>query len=110
MCYISAWNVIHTKGTTYPSFTARKEVDSIVLACPLLHNQMVRLYRDPEGETVFTAHEEALQVTAVLGGPQAQLSECNRELDGLRKKVKQLEDTIVEYKVCINLYLFTLIR
>ena len=66
---------------------------------------MVRLYRDPEGETIFTAHEEALQITAVLGGPQAQPNECSHELDTLKKKVKQLEDNIVEYKVYIDLYL-----
>ena len=59
--------------------------------------QMVRLYKDPEGEGVFTAHEEAMQVTTVLGVSQPQLSD--NESDSLKKKVKQLEDIIVEYKV-----------
>ena len=55
---------------------------------------MIRLYKDPNGETVFTAHEEALQITTVLGDPQ-----LNNELNSLRKKIKQLESTITEYKV-----------
>ena len=55
---------------------------------------MIRLYRDPNGETVFTAHEEALQITTALGDPQ-----LNSELNSLRRTIKQLEDTITEYKV-----------
>jgi hypothetical protein len=55
---------------------------------------MIRLYKDPNGETVFTAHEEALQITTALGDPQ-----LNNELNSLRKTVKQLESTITEYKV-----------
>lgn len=59
---------------------------------------MVRLYKDPDGENVFTAHEEAMQVTIVLGvGPQPQLGE--NELDCLKKKVQQMKDIITEYKV-----------
>ena len=57
---------------------------------------MVRLFKDPNGETVFTAHEEALQITTVIGGHHSQ---HNEELVSLRKKLKQLEATIVEYKV-----------
>ena len=57
---------------------------------------MVRLYKDPNGETVFTAHEEALQITTALGG---QLGEVSSEINSLRKTIKQLEDTIVAYKV-----------
>ena len=60
---------------------------------------MVRLYKDPKGETVFTAHEEALQITTALGGAQSQFGELSNELNSLRKTIKQLEDTIVEYKV-----------
>lgn len=55
---------------------------------------MIRLYKDPKGETVFTAHEEALQITTALGDPQ-----LNNELNSLRKTIKQLESTITEYKV-----------
>ena len=57
---------------------------------------MVRLFKDPNGETVFTAHEEALQITTVIGGHHPQF---NEEVASLRKKIKQLEDTIMEYKV-----------
>ena len=55
---------------------------------------MIRLYKDPNGETVFTAHEEALQITTALGDAQ-----LNSELNSLRKTIKQLEATITEYKV-----------
>ena len=55
---------------------------------------MIRLYKDPNGETVFTAHEEALQITTALGDPQ-----LNSELNSLRKTIKQMEATITEYKV-----------
>lgn len=61
---------------------------------------MVRLYKDPEGEHVFTAHEEAMQITTALGGPQApppQLPE--NDIDLLKGKVQQMEDIIKEYKV-----------
>ena len=57
---------------------------------------MVRLYKDPKGERVFTAHEEAMQVTTALGGPQAQVE---NEGDLLKRKVQQMEDIIKEYKV-----------
>ena len=57
--------------------------------------QMMRLYKDPRGETVFTAHEEALQITNAIGGH----SQNNEEVASLRKKIKRLENTIVEYKV-----------
>lgn len=70
---------------------------------------MVGLFKDPNGETVFTAHEGALQITTVIGGHHPQLDE---ELASLRKKIKQLEDTIVEYKVItINIgYFVSLVR
>lgn len=55
---------------------------------------MIRLYKDPNGETVFTAHEEALQITTALGDPQ-----LNNELNSLKRTIKQLEATITEYKV-----------
>lgn len=66
---------------------------------------MVGLYRDPEGETVFTAHEEALQVTAALrAAPQANLQagdEIQSSQASLAKKVQHLEKIIAEYKVSI---------
>ena len=56
---------------------------------------MVRLYKDPKGETVFTAHEEALQIaTALHRDPPS-----NSEVNSLRRRIKQLEATITEYKV-----------
>lgn len=68
---------------------------------------MVRLFKDPNGETVFTAHEGALQITTVIRGHHPQL---NEELASLRKKVKQLEDTIVEYKVFMMSYSVSLVK
>ena len=60
---------------------------------------MVRLYKDPNGETVFTAHEEVLQITTAIaqGGQLNQL-----EVADLRKHIKKLEDTIAEYNVHIS--------
>jgi hypothetical protein len=61
---------------------------------------MLRLYKDPKGEHVFTAHEEAMQITTALGGPQAtppQLPE--NDLDLLKRKIQQMEEIIKEYKV-----------
>ena len=61
---------------------------------------MVRLYKDPEGEHVFTAHDEAMQVTTALGGPQASSPQLpENEVDLLKRKVQQMEDIIKEYKV-----------
>ena len=60
---------------------------------------MLILYKDPDGEGVFSAHDDPVQATTVLGGPPAQCSELQEENDNLRKKVKQLEDTISEYQV-----------
>lgn len=57
---------------------------------------MVRLYNDPEGETVFTAHEEAYQVHNSL----PHISQTwHEELASLKRKVEELKDTVVEYKV-----------
>lgn len=62
--------------------------------------QMVRLYKDPNGETVFTAHEEGLQVTAALGGgPQVQSQVGEGDMESLKKKIQLLEAIVLEYKV-----------
>lgn len=66
---------------------------------------MLSLYKDPDGEGVFSAHDDPGQVTTVhvVGGPPAQQSELQKENDNLRKRVKELEDVISEYQV--NVYL-----
>ena len=57
---------------------------------------MVMLYKDPSGEKVFSGNEEEVrQITRLDGTPLG--SESN--VDGLKKKVKQLETMIDEYKV-----------
>ena len=54
------------------------------------------LYKDPSGEKVFSGNEEEVrQITRLDGTPLG--SESN--VDGLKKKVKQLETMIDEYKV-----------
>lgn len=73
---------------------------------------MVRLYKDPEGERVFTAHEEALHVATVQlqGAPQSPVPQLQEsEVDLLKKRVQQMEGIIKEYMVtatnhCIQLY------
>ena len=61
---------------------------------------MVRLYKDPEGEHVFTAHEEAMQITTALGVPQAMPSQLpENDTDLLKRKVQKMEEIIKEYKV-----------
>ena len=86
-CNSSSRTAIHTKGKYVIAYAAT--FTTIV--------QMVRLYKDPRGETVFTAHEEALQVTSAIaqGCPFGD----HAELSKLTKKIKQLEDNIEEYKV-----------
>lgn len=54
---------------------------------------MLGVLKDPQGETVFTAHEEALQVISALG----ELPDS--EFVRLRKKVQEMESAIVAYKV-----------
>ena len=61
---------------------------------------MVRLYKDPEGEHVFTAHDEAMQITTALGVPQATPSQLpENDTDSLKRRVQQMEEIIKEYKV-----------
>ena len=57
---------------------------------------MVILYKDPSGEKVFSDNEgEVRHITRLDGTPLG--SENN--IDGLKKKVQQLETMIDEYKV-----------
>ena len=74
-----------------------------VCVCVCVTMQMVRLYRDPDGTTVFTAHENAMRITtstaAVLDTYHNTM--FDGEINGLRKRVKELENVIVAYKVTI---------
>ena len=54
---------------------------------------MVSLSKDPEGETIFNAHEEALQGTRALGRL------LNDDILSMKRKMKQMENEIEEYKV-----------
>ena len=65
---------------------------------------MVSLYKDPDGVTVFTAHDVAAhtQVTLATLPTTPQIpSWANHEADSLRKRVETLETAIVEYKVSL---------
>ena len=55
---------------------------------------MMRILKDPEGETVFTAHEEGLQITSAHDGLQ------DDELINMKKKLKEMEGAVMAYKVC----------
>ena len=57
---------------------------------------MVLLYKDPNGERVFSDNEgERGQITMLDGTSLG----SENDVDGLKKKVKQLETMINEYKV-----------
>ena len=65
---------------------------------------MLNLYKDPEGNTVFSAHDEAsataIRINSTIpGGIQAQLGDLQGENNDLKMKIKQLEETITEYQV-----------
>ena len=67
---------------------------------------MVSLYKDPDGVTVFTAHDVAAhtQMTLATSPTTPQVpSWANQEAsaDSLRRRVKTLEKTIAEYKVSL---------
>ena len=73
-----------------------------VHVCMCVSMQMVRLYRDPDGKTVFIAHNNAMQITTsstVLATHHNTM--CDGEINALRKRVKELENVIVAYKVII---------
>ena len=57
---------------------------------------MVMLYKDPNGERVFSDNEgEIRQVTILEGTPLGE-----NKVDGLKKRIKHLENMINEHKVC----------
>jgi hypothetical protein len=65
---------------------------------------MVSLYKDPDGITVFTAHDVTARTQVTLATMQTTSQiPCwsNQEADSLRKRVKTLEKAIVEYKVSL---------
>ena len=67
---------------------------------------MVSLYKDPDGVTVFTAHDVAAhtQVTLATLPTTPQIPSWTNQLqeaDSLSKRVKTLEKTIAEYKVSL---------
>ena len=66
--------------------------------------QMLSLYKDPEGNSVFSeASASAVRINSTIpGGIQAQLGDLQEENNDLKKKIKQLEDTITEYQVAIT--------
>ena len=57
---------------------------------------MVRLYKDPEGNEIFSGHEDPGQVTAVLSptGVQSQIGEKDNN-----HRIRQMENIIAEYIV-----------
>ena len=62
----------------------------------LLHYQMVSLYKDPEGDKVFTAHNKTLEIHTV---PSCLKLDTESEVDTLKQKIRQLEDQLKEHVV-----------
>lgn len=64
---------------------------------------MVSVYKDPKGKGIFTAHEDAVQVTVcVADGPavaNTEKGDLQDENDALKSKVQHLELMVVEYQV-----------
>ena len=63
---------------------------------------MLVLYKDPEGDTVFTSTAGGgASVTAKggAGGENMETQEQSAELSTLRKRVMALENKLAEYKV-----------
>ena len=57
------------------------------------------LYKDPNGEKVFSSSEEkARQMSSILEGTPLGENEFNN----LKKKIQHLEDVVAEYQVCIG--------
>ena len=66
-----------------------------------MYTQMVWLFKDPEGTQVFADHEAAMQaamVTTMLSGKENQTQD-NDEGSSLRRRVRELENALEEYKV-----------
>ena len=62
---------------------------------------MVILYKDPNGERVFSDNEEEVRHVTKLTLNGTQLN-GESETDILQKKIKHLETMISEYQVCAN--------
>ena len=58
--------------------------------------QMLVLYKDPEGNTVFTSTAASVNTSAAKGGAGG---ENMAELSTLRKRVMELENKLAKYKV-----------
>lgn len=57
---------------------------------------MVMLYKDPNGERVFSCNEGEIGKATMLDGTPLS---SESDVDGLKRKVKHLETMISEYKV-----------
>ncbi len=60
---------------------------------------MIGLYRDPEGKTIFSAHEQHSTPTnnpsqTAVGNQGEELALANRTIDTLRKRVTELESSV----------------
>ena len=69
---------------------------------------MVRLYKDPDGTTVFTAHENAMHMrvtTSTVTAVQGTHHLLDDENHCSRKRVKELENALVVYKVMVHVRL-----
>ena len=53
---------------------------------------MVSLYRDPDGNTVFVTHEEAMTRTL-----ETTLRQDGPDMDALRQRIQYLEDQLAEH-------------
>ena len=70
---------------------------------------MLALYKDPEGETVFTsgASMGTWAAKSNAGGESAtRTQEQSAELSTLRKRVTELESTLANLKVPLLMYLY----
>ena len=54
--------------------------------------QMVSLYKDPDGDKVFEAHNEALE-------GQSALQKESSDMEALKQRIKELEDELT--RTCI---------
>ena len=61
---------------------------------------MVWLYKDPDGEKVFSHYDDPGRVTAVLSPTSVQTQIGENDIDHLKKKIEQMENIITEYMVC----------
>ena len=60
---------------------------------------MLVLYKDPEGDTVFTSTAASVNTSAAKGGAGGETQEQSAELSTLRKRVMELENKLAECKV-----------